>query len=87
MTYASAKALVLVATGRITDLTIGADGAVSAVVDGEHDAYEVVRRPNGVWSCTCPAWTWRLECSHQAAIQLLMRAEGAARQQAGKEQP
>lgn len=82
MSYAEAKALVLVATGRVTDLAHDADGTVSAIVEGEHGRYRVIRTRTGVWCCPCLGWTYYSRCSHQLAVQLLLKADGAARQQA-----
>lgn len=79
MTYVTAKARVLLASNRVHDLVLTADGAVSAKVLGENGIYEVRRRPSGVWSCQCAGWWWRLECSHVLAVARLAVAEGNRR--------
>ncbi len=71
VSWVEAKALAIIGQGRVSGLVIGGDGSLSAAVDGETGGYEVIRRASGVWSCTCLAWTYHLECSHQLAVERL----------------
>jgi hypothetical protein len=73
LTYIDTKARAIVALGLVEVTHRDPDGHLAALVDGEHGTYEVIRRATGVWSCSCPAWTWRLECSHQLAVRLIAR--------------
>lgn len=78
-----AKAAAIMAQGRLVDLAVDPDGRVTATVITDTARRHVIRTAAGVWCCDCPAWTWRLRCSHQLAVARLVAAEGNRRRDWG----
>lgn len=72
MSYVDVKARAIVALGLVEVTRRDLDGSLTAIVQGTTGNYQVIRRASGVWSCSCEAWFWRLECSHQIAVEAVV---------------
>ena len=62
-----AKARKLVRNGRVERL----DGERFNVI-GDHGTYNVVRTPDGGFSCTCPGFRDKGRCSHSIAVNIML---------------
>ena len=62
-----AKARKLVRNGRVERL----DGERFNVI-GDHGTYNVVRTPDGGFSCTCPGFRDKGKCSHSTAVSIVL---------------
>jgi hypothetical protein len=62
-----AKARKLVRNGRVERL----DGERFNVI-GDHGTYNVVERPDGGFSCSCPGFRDKGRCSHSTAVNIML---------------
>lgn len=67
--------------GRVKQLTVGTDGTVRAIVEGEQ-LYRVVLRDR-TWDCSCPVGATGTFCKHCVAVALTVHSE----REPGREAP
>jgi uncharacterized Zn finger protein len=69
------KAKRLVERGRVEPLGQGVYNVI-----GDHGTYAVVQDHTGKWSCSCPGFMKKANCSHVAAVMILTRMKRRQKQ-------
>jgi hypothetical protein len=62
------KAERMLRTGRVESMGSGRFNVI-----GDHGTYNVVRKPDGKVSCTCPGFREKRICSHSTAVLMINR--------------